>query len=236
MLAARPEKVYLELSRGVAPRTPIVRHDVRKKVDGLMLRVVISTSAAARLAAARSFLDSLPPATEAVVVGATRGAADDFVRTLAAARGATFGLTRFSLTQLAARMAAAVAHVASGARRAPATQAGTEAVAARAVFDAVAAGDLAYFTPVARLPGFPAALARTIHELRLADIAAGRLSADTPARDIGSLLARVESEFDRASVDDRAALFRQAAPAPSSFASDLRGLPFVLLDVPLDSV
>jgi ATP-dependent helicase/nuclease subunit B len=216
----------------VAPRTPIVRHGVRKKVDGFMLRVVISTSAAARLAAARSFLEQLPPATEAVVVGATRGAADDFVRAIAAARGATFGLTRFSLTQLAARMAAAPA----GARRAPATQAGTEAVAARVVFDAVAADDLAYFTPVAKLPGFPAALARTIHELRLADVAAERLAADPPSRDIGALLARVEAEFDRASVDDRAALFRRAAQVIAGGKGSWIGLPLVLLDVPLDSV
>ena len=198
-----------------------------------MLRVVTSTSAAARLAAARSFLEQLPPTTEAVVVGATRGAADDFVRAIAAARGATFGLTRFSLTQLAAHMAIAAP---SGARRAPATQAGTEAVAARAVFDAVAAGDLAYFTPVARLPGFPAALARTIHELRLAGVGAGRLSADVPSRDIGALLARVEAEFDRAAVDDRAALFRRAAEVAGAREGRWSGLALVLLDVPLDSV
>jgi hypothetical protein len=201
-----------------------------------MLRVVTSTSAAARLAAARSFLEQLPPATEAVVVGATRGAADDFVRAIAAARGATFGLTRFSLTQLAAGMAIAAS---SGARRAPATQAGTEAVAARAVFDAVAAGDLAYFTPVTRLPGFPAALARTIRELRLAGVGADRLSgrtADVPSRDIGVLLARVEAEFDRAAVDDRAALFRRAAEVAGAGEGRWSGLALVLLDVPLDSV
>ena len=198
-----------------------------------MLRVVISTSAATRLAAARSFLERVPPAAEAVVVGATRGAADDFVRAIAAARGATFGLTRFSLTQLAARMAA---DGTVGARRAPVTQPGSEAVAARAVFDGVAAGDLAYFTPVARLPGFPAALARTIHELRLADVAASRLSADTPSRDIGALLARVEAEFDRASVSDRAALFRRAAQIAGEGGGRWSGLTLVLLDVPLDSV
>jgi ATP-dependent helicase/nuclease subunit B len=198
-----------------------------------MFRVVTSTSAAARLAAARSFLEQLSPATEAVVVGATRGAADDFVRAIAAARGATFGLTRFSLTQLAARLAIADS---SGARRAPATQAGTEAVAARAVFDAVAADDLEYFTPVARLPGFPAALARTIHELRLAGVGADRLSADVPSRDIGALLARVEAEFDRAAVDDRAALFRRAAHVASAGEGPWSGLALVLLDVPLDAV
>src|SRR5262245_12102684 len=198
-----------------------------------MFRVVISTSAAARLAAARSFLETLPPAAEAIVVGATRGAADDLVRAIAAAKGATFGLTRFSLTQLAARMAAAAS---SGARRAPANQAGIEAVAARAVFDAVTADDLAYFTPVARLPGFPMALASTIHELRLADVNADRLSGDIPSRDIGALLARVEREFDRASVDDRATLFRRASEAIAAGGTRWSSLALVLLDVPLDSV
>ena len=54
----------------------------------------------------------------------------------------------------------------------PGSQAGAEAIAARAVFDAVAAGELAYFEPVARTPGFPKALARTLHELRLAGVPA----------------------------------------------------------------
>src|SRR5882672_9856820 len=132
-----------------------------------MLRVITSTSAAVRLEAARLFLERLPPSTEAVVVGATRGAADDFVRGVARRAGATFGLTRFGLTELAARAASSRL---AGAHHAPATQAGAEAVAARAVFDAVTAGELEYFTPVASMPGFPKALARTIHELRLAGI------------------------------------------------------------------
>ena len=70
--------------------------------------------------------------------GATRGAADDFVRSIARNAGATFGLARFSLTQLAARAAAAGTRQ---GRRVPATDAGAEAVAARAVFDCI--GDLA---------------------------------------------------------------------------------------------
>jgi hypothetical protein len=70
------------------------------------MRIVLSSSAAVRLDAARQFVLDSPPAAEVLVVGATRGAADDLVRALAGARGATFGLYRFSLTQLAARLAA----------------------------------------------------------------------------------------------------------------------------------
>src|SRR5437764_12832280 len=99
-----------------------------------MVRVITSTSAAARLAAAREFLDAHPPGAEVAIVAASRGAADDLARALARARGATFGLTRFSFTELAARAAASASAV---PRRAPGTQAGAEAVAARAIFDAV---------------------------------------------------------------------------------------------------
>src|SRR5687767_1548899 len=125
-----------------------------------MLRVVTSPSAAARLQRAAEYLTSRPPATEALIVGASRGAADDLARVLASRTGATFGLTRFSLTELAARIAASGL---AGARRVPGTQAGAEATAARAVFDAVTAGELEYFAPVAGMPGFPKALARTLH-------------------------------------------------------------------------
>ena len=71
------------------------------------MRIITSTSAAARLDAARAFLAGRPPATELIIVGASRGAADDFARAIARHAGATFGITRFSLTELAARAAAA---------------------------------------------------------------------------------------------------------------------------------
>jgi CRISPR/Cas system-associated exonuclease Cas4 (RecB family) len=196
-----------------------------------MIRVVTSTSAAARIGAARKFLQQLPPASEALVVGATRGAADDFVRSIARDAGATFGLARSSLTELAARGAAAGAQQ---GRRVPATLAGSEAVAARAVFDCI--GDLAYFTPVASMPGFSKALVRTIHELRLAGVDARALAGgDAATSDIGRLLARIDHELNRAAVDDRAALFRLATAAVAGGHVTWTGIPLVLLDVPLDS-
>src|SRR6185436_11431725 len=102
-----------------------------------MLRVVRSTSAAARLAAAFDFLTSRPPSSEVLVIGASRGAADDLAREVARRVGATFGILRFSLTELAARSSAD-----ASVRRAPGTQAANEAMAARATFDATAAGEL----------------------------------------------------------------------------------------------
>src|SRR4249920_2015027 len=198
------------------------------------MRIITSTSAAVRLAAARSFLGGRPPAAEIIIVGASRGAADDLARAIARDQGATFGITRFSLTELAAR--AAASYPAEG-RRITGTQAGAEAVAAHAVFDALAAGVLGYFEPVARMPGFPKALARTLHELRLAGVRTTDHSHRMgPAQaDLFRLLDRVESEMSRAGVDDRAALFHLAAAACRAGHVRAAKLPMILLDVPLDS-
>jgi ATP-dependent helicase/nuclease subunit B len=224
------------------------------------VRVILSSSAAARLAAARAFLGGRPPGAEVVIVGASRGAADDLAREIARRAGATFGLTRFSLTELAARAAAARL---AGARRVPGSTAGAEAIAARAVFDAVAAGELTYFAPVASLPGFPKALARTVHELRLAGVTPAQLAAGATetsgpdgtgrppertavvrasdplgsggAGDLSALLTRVEEQLAHGGVDDRAALFRLAAAACHAKQVRWAALPIVLLDVPLDS-
>src|SRR6185312_16046187 len=89
---------------------------------------------------------------------------------------------------------------------------GAEAIAARAVF--ASAGELTYFTPVASMPGFSRALARTVHELRLAGVDAAALSArDAATADIGRLLERTEQELGRSAIDDRAGLFRLATSA-----------------------
>jgi hypothetical protein len=65
-------------------------------------------------------------------VGSSREAADDLVRRLARASGATLGLHRFSFTQLAARLAAPTLAV-NGL--APGTSLGNDAVAGRAVYE-----------------------------------------------------------------------------------------------------
>ena len=109
-------------------------------------------------------------------------------------------------------------------------------MAARAVFDSIAAGELTYFTPVASMPGFSKALARTVHELRLAGINATQLAGgDAATADIGHLLARIEAQFGHAAVDDRAALFQLATAAVTSGRVRWADLPLVLLDVPLDA-
>ena len=199
------------------------------------MRIVTSASAAVRLDAARDFLRGQSPATELIIVGASRGAADDLARAIARQAGATFGITRFSLTELAARAAAAHPQ----GRRVPGTQAGAEAIAARAVFDALAAEELAYFEPVARMPGFPegaradparAAPRRHPHSRRTANAERRTSRQICSTCWPGSRRSWIES-----SVDDRAALFRLAAEACRSGQVRWATVPILLLDVPLDS-
>src|SRR5262245_21639357 len=197
-----------------------------------MLRVVTSSSAATRIEVARQFLLGASPATETLIVAASRGAADDLARDIARERdGSTFGLYRFSLTQLAARLAAPRL---ARDRVAPTTALGMQAVAARALFDAFTGGSLSYFAPVASMPGFPRALARTLEELALASVSPAALG---PILHVGSDLAnlfeRFAEQFEAASTVDRAAFIRTAAQAAVEGGSALLHCRIVLLDVPI---
>ena len=200
------------------------------------IRIVESSATELRLAEARAFVAAqVAEGSDVHVVGASRGAVDDLARSIAAATGATIGLHRFSLTQLAARLAAP-ALAADGFS--PATWLGSEAVAARAAFDAQEAHALNYFEPVAKTPGFARALARTLQELRLAEVAPADLSGlPLGGRDLAALLERFEGQFASATARDRATLFKTATQVVAN--GDAAGIdpraPLLLLDVPLDS-
>jgi ATP-dependent helicase/nuclease subunit B len=195
----------------------------------MSFRIIVSSLAADRLSAAREVLRARLPLTPTLIVGASRGAADDLAREVAASSPATFGLQRVSLTQLAAR-SAMVALAIDG--HTPSTWLGAEAVAARAAFDATRQRSLTYFAPVASTPGFPRALARTLQELRLAGVDAQHLlRATRGGSDLADLLERVEDSFERASSVDRSTLFETATRA-------IRGAPpaalVVLIDLAVD--
>jgi len=193
------------------------------------LRVCVSASAASRLACARDAIRACPSGTRVLIVGATRGAADDLARSIAAEAPATFGLQRLSLTQLAAKTA--ILTLASRGV-ASSTWLGAEAVAARVSFDATRSGTLTYFDAVSRTPGFPRALARTLQELRLAGVTSARLTPlPLAGPDLADLLERIEASFAAASTADRAELFRAATEAVAAApAAEV----VVLLDVPFD--
>lgn len=191
--------------------------------------MIRSTAASARLAVAAEFVASRSVGGDVQIVAASRGAADDLARLVARQAGATFGVDRASFTAAAARVAAL-----SG--RVPGAEAGAEAVAARAVFDLLGAEELSYFAPVAATPGFPRALARTLHELRLAGVSGADLeSGGDGARDLRRLLDRADVLLREASADDRAALLQSAAAAVRDGLAPWAGQAIVLLDVPIDS-
>ena len=199
-----------------------------------MIRVIEAAAASLRLDEARAFVQRHVASGDVLIVSSSRGAADDLARRVARDSGATLGLHRFSLTQLAARLAAPAL---SRDRRAPATSLGAEAVAARATFGAQRDGALDYFGPVASTPGFPRALARTLQEIRLANVSSAALSGlPLGGADLAALLERFDNEFAAASATDRAALFAAAtdAVASGSHAVPIHA-PLLLLDVPLDS-
>lgn len=199
-----------------------------------------SASAAARLAFAHRFVEGLPAASEALVVGASRDAVDDFVRDNAARRGAAFGLHRFSLRRLATR----IAEPRLAARGlVPATRLGAEAVAARAAFEAARpaadeaeSGALGYLAPIAKLRSFGRTLASTLEDIRGGGIEAGALSACGPVgADLDALSREYARQLDEARLVDLPELYRLAAAVveagePIDVPLDA---PVVLLDVPV---
>jgi ATP-dependent helicase/nuclease subunit B len=196
------------------------------------IRAIRSGSARLRVQAVRDFLLAQPPDQEVLLVGASRGAVDDCARAFAAERGVSFGLHRYSVVQLAARIA--TVDLASHSRT-PLTRLGFEALATRATFGAVADGALGYLDTVHMAPGFPRALAATLTELRMRRATAADLQPlDRGGSDLAALLARVEEWMDRAGMSDRATLFETALAKVRS-SPDFVNVPVVLLDVPFDS-
>jgi CRISPR/Cas system-associated exonuclease Cas4 (RecB family) len=204
-----------------------------------MVRLFESSATQLRLAEARAFVEREAGRGDVLIVAASRAAADDLARSIAIERGATIGLHRFSLTQLAARLAAPIL---ASQELAPSPYLATEAVAARAAFDARRDEVLDYFEPVAGMPGFARALARTLQEIRLAFVDGDRLgSLPLGGPDLSELLTRFDQQFAAASATDRATLFDTATRALQAGGRQkdgrllLAAAPLLLLDVPLDS-
>ena len=198
-------------------------------------RLFTSPSASARLGAAREELHrrlESDPDSPPFVVGASRASADEFAIAIASERGATFGLGRAGFSEFAARLAVPLL-----ARRglAPSAPLGDEAVAARVAFEAHDAGALEYFAPVARMPGFPRALGRTLADLRLAAVSPAELSAHPGSRDLGTLLERAVEERTNAGAVDYAEMLDTASAEIEAHPEQFAGRTLVLLDVAIAS-
>jgi len=197
-----------------------------------MPRVLQSPSAAERITAGVEFIRSFAAATELVLVGASRDAIDDLVRGLAHEMSATLGLHRFSLTQLAARLATPRL---SGGGTTPNSAVGAEALAARSAYEALISKDLRYFAPIATFPGFARAAAVTVFDLRAALVPAEKLKGlDEAGPDNAVLLEGFDEQMKEAALADRTMLF-QASLEEVQAGAEFAKHPLLFLDVPIHS-
>src|SRR5438876_2494341 len=197
-------------------------------------QIVVSARAEERIAVARSWLETLPPASEAVVIASNPEAGDDLVRAFAEKGGAFFGIQRLTLNRLIGILAASDLAVSGGVAAAGLA---AEAVAARAAFRLKDDPRIAYFSPVVGLPGFSGALARTLAELRLAGITPAALAGlDQRCAALAPLLERFTAELHEASLLDRAAMIAAArAVVATDPACRFTRVPTLLLDVAVES-
>ncbi|HEX4913097.1 MAG TPA: hypothetical protein VFV51_04025, partial [Vicinamibacterales bacterium] len=143
----------------------------------------VAAAGARRLADARAHVLSLAPPI--LIIGSSRAAADEFALAMAVEKGATFGVTRVSFAELVSRLALP-ALARNG--QTPTAPLSDEAVSARVADELVNRERLAYFEPVARMPGFPRALSRTLGELRMAAVAPEQLTGHAANEDLRALL------------------------------------------------
>ena len=213
-------------------------------MPGSTRRLVKSRSNGRLREAAAAFIASH---AETILIAPSHSAGEDLVHRTAGLAG----VHRLTLIQLARDLAWPSM---AALNLAPVTALGAEALAARAVYHARAAHELKYFEPVAELPGFARALARTLSELRLAGIASEALSRGKPlartgnhgidagtdrdtdaGADLARLLARYQAELEDRSLADLARVLELASKAAESDRHRWLGLPLVLLGAPLES-
>ncbi|HET8549751.1 MAG TPA: PD-(D/E)XK nuclease family protein [Bryobacteraceae bacterium] len=193
-------------------------------------RVVTCSSCSGFPAEIAAFLEQ-HRGSEALMIGASRGTADDLLRD--AAPGGIVGAHRFTLAQAAAVLSApALAH--RGLKIADHFT--SEALAARVVHELRLRKSWKYFGPVAATPGFAQALARTLTELRLNEVSGEKVrNSGTPGADLSAALALYTELLARGGIADVADLFVTAVEACVP-PNRLIGLPIVFLDVELGSV
>ena len=193
------------------------------------LQIIEGSEASARVRAAQRWVEARADGG-ALIVSASRGAAADLARAVAAARGATIGWHRFSFAQLAARLAARV----GDARPRAGTMIGVRGSLSAATFRCAASrkrrARARLLRGCCRTPGFPRALARTLQSLTIGRVQPGALTELPLGGKTCQLLDEFERQFAAASATGPASLFAAAAEGAGAVAH----LPVLLLDVPLD--
>lgn len=192
--------------------------------------MVVSGSATERRDEVLRHLDSLPSSEPALIVGASLSAARRLLFDAVRRRQAAFGWQATTLDLVARRLA-----VPRLAERdlAPISGATLSAIVARTL---ATAGPLGRYDRVREAPGLPAALAKTIAELRMAAVPPESVAAIDP--DLGTVYAGYCSELERVGLVglvDRAAIYETARAATTCPSYPWPGAPVVLLDPALES-
>lgn len=193
-------------------------------------QLLVSSSAKARLGAAQAWLRSFAPDREVLVLVPHPIAADQVIHAIVADWGSRFGIQRFTLNRLAARLAAPEL-----ARRQvlPCTPLSLIAVVARAAHRVVEGGDAGRLATAATRPGFPRAIARTFGDVRAARVTSDRVRVVPDTAPIAPFLDAIEEELTRSRLSDRAEIFSIATDAIAKRTASFAGLPLLLLDLPL---
>ena len=195
----------------------------------------VSSSAESRVSRVRQFLAARGRAADVLVVGANKDALADVARAAASEAGAVFGWQRVTFARLAGTLAAPALALRG---LVPIGSLGVEAVCARLVHRLVSrdGGGLERLAPIADFPGLPKALARTLEEVRLAQVEPSSLGASDEAKDVARLAGPFVELLAQAKLADRAAVLEAAiARAKSPAPHALLGRPTALLDVTLGS-
>jgi ATP-dependent helicase/nuclease subunit B len=193
-------------------------------------KLIVSADAAVRVQTAREWIAQYPPDSQLLLLTHSKEAASDLVLRVVSKQNSAFGVRRFTLNSLAARLAQ---HALARSGTAPATSFSFTAVVARAVHSLNAKSQLDYFAPVVLRPGFPIAVARTLGELRMNEVTPERLSQlSRGGKDLAAIAELVEEELETTKLSDRSILFQAAIDSlDSSDNQSYVKLPLLLLDV-----
>ena len=195
-------------------------------------RIVTSASAEPRLRLAEEWLRETAATHEVLLLAVSRGAGNDLLHA-ACRQGGLVGVHRMTPLQLITELASRSLGRQGGT---PVSVLGVEALAARCIALCNDVGRLEYFRPIAEAPGFARALAGTLTELRLNGTRAAEVEATgKPGVDLARLMTIYEQELDRWSLVDETGLLELACGEIAGGDHRFRGLPVLLLDLPLTS-
>jgi ATP-dependent helicase/nuclease subunit B len=196
----------------------------------MALSVITSAAGHQRVACGLDWLKARAPAEEVLILGSTLIAANEIGRSLARAKGASFGYYRMTLGQLSSTLAR---QALTAQNLVPLGALGARAIANRAIYKLGETNALGRYAELTDAPGFPHAIANAITELRLEQIEAAALTPVAP--DLCNLLQTYEGELVEHGFTDWPGVLRLAATAGADPRNrhQLLGLSTLLLDVPV---